>query len=66
MNVSCCGVAGKRPVKIGKSQSQEESSDELHHNSFPSSSAHSHQSLRCVIYFPTIPTASIVLTFIRI
>lgn len=40
-------VVGKRQGKIGKSQSQEESSDE-HHGSFPSSSAHSHQSLRYV------------------
>jgi hypothetical protein len=67
INMSRYGVAGKRPVvKIGKSQSQEESSDEQHHSSVPSSSAHSHQSLRCVIDFPAFPTASIIFTFICI
>lgn len=66
INMSCYGVAGKRPGKIGKSQSQEESSDEQHHSSIPSSSAHSHQSLRCVIDFQIFPTVSVIFTFICI
>jgi len=67
INMSFYVFAGKRPVnKIGKSQSQEESSDEQHHSSIPSSSAHSHQSLRCVIDFQTFPTAIIIFIFICI
>lgn len=48
----------KRPVKIGKSQSQEESSDEQHHSSFPSSSAHSHQSLSATTSINSLATDS--------
>ncbi|XP_023723664.1 dmX-like protein 2 isoform X1 [Cryptotermes secundus] len=47
----------KRQGKIGKSQSQEESSDE-HHGSFPSSSAHSHQSLSATTSINSLATDS--------
>ncbi|XP_069696328.1 dmX-like protein 2 isoform X4 [Periplaneta americana] len=47
----------KRPGKIGKSQSQDESSDE-HHGSFPSSSAHSHQSLSATTSINSLATDS--------
>lgn len=48
----------KRPVKIGKSQSQEESSEEQHHSSIPSSSAHSHQSLSATTSINSLATDS--------
>jgi hypothetical protein len=56
--MSYYGVVGKRQGKIGKSQSQDESSDE-HHGSFPSSSAHSHQSLRYVFSLPAVSRSAL-------
>ncbi|XP_047120921.1 dmX-like protein 2 [Schistocerca piceifrons] len=47
----------KRQAKIGKSQSQDESSDE-HHGSFPSSSGHSHQSISATTSINSLATDS--------
>lgn len=59
INMSYCGVLGKRQGKIGKSQSQDESSEE-HHGSFPSSSAHSHQSLRYAFSLPALSRSALL------